>query len=175
MTNENPGLSKAKEAAIEFGGALAVPDFGESRGSNDTDFNDLHKLKGALAVRIGIELNRLNPHNLVKQKDLVLLATLVSNWEADPEPVIPITKPQTPFPIESLPPMIREAVIETLDYTQVPVGLACSSALGVAAASVQHLALVARDHQTIGPVSLYILSILKSGEWKSTILRKMWK
>ena len=66
MTNENPGLSKAKEAAIEFGGALAVPDFGESRGSNDTDFNDLHKLKGALAVRIGIELNRLNPHNLVK-------------------------------------------------------------------------------------------------------------
>ena len=175
MTNGNPGLSKAKEAAIEFGGALAVPDFGESRGSNDTDFNDLHQLKGAFAVRIGIELNRLNPQNLVKQKDLALLAHLVSNWEADPEPVIPITKPQTPFPIESLPPMIREAVIETLDYTQVPVGLACSSALGVAAASVQHLALVARDHQTIGPVSLYVLSILKSGERKSTILRKMWK
>jgi hypothetical protein len=34
---------------------------------------------------------------------------------------------------------------------------------------------VSRDHQTIGPVSLYVLSILKSGERKSTILRKMWK
>ena len=45
MTNGNPGLTKANEAAIEIGGALAVPDFGESRGSNDTDFNDLHRLK----------------------------------------------------------------------------------------------------------------------------------
>ena len=88
--------------------------------------------------------------------------------------MLTITKPQTPFPIESLPPMIREAVSETLDYTQVPTGLACSTALGVAAASVQHLALVARDHQTIGPVSLFVLSILRSGERKSTIFRKMW-
>jgi Uncharacterized protein conserved in bacteria len=139
MTNGNPGLSKAKEAAIKFGGALAVPDFGENRGSNDTDFNDLHQLKGPFAVKFGIELNRLNPQNLVKQTDLAILATLASNWEADPEPVIPITKPQTPFPIESLPPIIREAVKETLDYTQVPIGLACSTALGVAAAQCSTL------------------------------------
>ena len=62
--------------------------------------------------------------------------------------------------------MIQEAVIETLDYTQVPIGLACITALGVPAASVQHLDLVARDHQTIGPVSLFVLSILRSGERK---------
>ena len=55
-----------------------------------------------------------------------------------------------------------------------PIGLACSKALGVAAASLQHLALVAGDHQTIGPVSLFVLSILRSGERKSTIFRKMW-
>jgi hypothetical protein len=112
---------------------------------------------------------------LVKQTDLAVLATLAGNWEAEPEPVLPITKPQTPFPIESLPPIIQEAVTETLEYTKVPIGLACSTALGVAAASVQHLALVARDHQTIGPVSLYVLSILKSGERKSTIFRKLWQ
>ena len=40
---------------------------------------------------------------------------------------------------------------------------------------MQHLALVARDHQTKGPVSLFVLSILRSGERKSTIFRKMWK
>ena len=175
ITKGNPGLTKAREAALEIGAGLAAPDFGETRGSGETDFNDLHRVKGLEAVRAGVELNRLNPQDLVNETDVAVLATLASNWEAEPEPVLPITKPQTPFPIESLPPMIREAVIETLDYTQVPVGLACSSALGVAAASVQHLALVARDHQTIGPVSLYILSILKSGERKSTILRKMWK
>ena len=175
MTSGNPGLSKAKEAAIEIGVGLVVPDFGENRGSNETDFNDLHRLKGPYAVRVGIELNRLNPQDLVKQTDLAVLATLAGNWEAEPEPVLPITKPQTPFPIESLPPIIQEAVTETLEYTKVPIGLACSTALGVAATSVQHLALVARDHQTIGPVSLYVLSILKSGERKSTIFRKMWK
>ena len=114
--------------------------------------NDLHREKGLEAVRAGVELNRVNPQDLVNETDVAVLATLASNWEAEPEPVLPKTKPQTPFPIESLPPMILEAVSETLDYTQVPIGLACSTARGVAAASVQHLALVARDHQTIGPV-----------------------
>ena len=174
LTEGNPGLTKAREAALEIGAGLAVPDFGETRGSGETDFNDLHRARGLEAVRAGVELNRLNPQDLVNETDVAVLATLASNWEAEPEPVLPITKPQTPFPIESLPPMILEAVSETLDYTQVPIGLACSTALGVAAASVQHLALVARDHQTIGPVSLFVLSILRSGERKSTIFRKMW-
>ena len=79
MTSGNPGLSKAKEAAIEIGVGLVVPDFGENRGSNETDFNDLHRLKGPYAVRVGIELNRLNPQDLVKQTDLAVLATLAGN------------------------------------------------------------------------------------------------
>ena len=174
ITKGNPGLTKAREAALEIGAGLAVPDFGESRGNRETDFNDLHRVKGLDAVKTAVDINRLSPQGLVKEADVAVLATLASNWEAEPEPVLPISKSQTPFPIESLPTLIREAVIETLDYTQVPIGLACSTALGVAAASVQHLALVARDHQTIGPVSLFVLSILRSGERKSTIFRKMW-
>lgn len=174
FTKDNPGLTKAKEAALEIGAGLAVPDFGENQGSRETDFNDLHRLKGLDAVKTVVELNRLKSQDLLNETDAAVLATLASNWEADPEPVLQITKPQSTFPIESLPPIIRDAVTETLDYTQTPIGLVCSTALGVAAASVQHLALVARDHQTIGPVSLYILSILRSGERKSTIFRKMW-
>ena len=38
MTKDNPGLTKAREAALEIGAGLAVPDFGESRGSRETDF-----------------------------------------------------------------------------------------------------------------------------------------
>ena len=140
LTEGNPGLTKAREAALEIGAGMAVPDFGESRGSRETDFNDLHRVKGLDAVKTAVDINRLSPQGLVKEADVAVLATLASNWEAEPEPVLPITNPQTPFPIESLPPMILEAVSETLDYTQVPIGLACSTALGVAAASVQHLA-----------------------------------
>ena len=140
ITKGNPGLTKAREAALEIGAGLAAPDFGETRGSGETDFNDLHRVKGLDAVKTAVDINILSPVGLVKETDVAVLATLASNWEAEPEPVLPITKPQTPFPIESLPPMILEAVSETLDYTQVPIGLACSTALGVAAASVQHLA-----------------------------------
>ena len=85
---------------------MAVPDFVEIRGSGETDFNDLHRVKGLEAVRAGVELNRLNPQDLVNETDVAVLATLASYWEVEPEPVLPITKPQTPFPIESLPPMI---------------------------------------------------------------------
>ena len=145
LTEGNPGLTKAREAALEIGAGLAVPDFGESRGSRETDFNDLHRVKGLDAVKTAVDINRLSPKDLVNKTDVAVLATLASNWEADPEPVLPISSHSPPFPIESLPTLIREAVIETLDYTQVPIGLACSTALGVAAASVQHLALVARD------------------------------
>ncbi len=173
MTKGNPGLTKAREAALEIGAGLAVPDFGETRGSRETDFNDLHRVKGLDAVKTALDLNRLSPHGLVKEKDVAVLATLASNWEAEPEPVLPISKSQTPFPIESLPPIIRDAVIETLDYIQVPIGLACSTALGVASGSVQHLALVAKDSQTVGPLSLFVLNVLRSGERKSTIFRKM--
>ena len=51
MTKGNPGLTKAREAALEIGAGLAVPDFGESRGSRETDFNDLHQVKGLDALK----------------------------------------------------------------------------------------------------------------------------
>jgi phage/plasmid primase-like uncharacterized protein len=43
LTSGNPGLTKAKEAALAVGGYLAVPNFGDERMSNQTDFNDVHR------------------------------------------------------------------------------------------------------------------------------------
>jgi putative DNA primase/helicase len=55
MTAGNPGLSKAREAAQEVGGLLAVPDFGARRPEGATDFNDLRRHAGPAAVRACIE------------------------------------------------------------------------------------------------------------------------
>jgi putative DNA primase/helicase len=54
-TEGNPGLTKATEAAQAVGGLLAIPAFGESRASNDTDFNDMAARYGLAAVRARID------------------------------------------------------------------------------------------------------------------------
>jgi putative DNA primase/helicase len=45
----------AVEAERAIGGLLAFPDFGENRPEGATDFNDLHRLRGAEAVRACVE------------------------------------------------------------------------------------------------------------------------
>ena len=56
MTAGNPGLTKARAAALAVGGCLATPEFfGHDRGDRDSDFNDLHQLAGLAAVKAGIE------------------------------------------------------------------------------------------------------------------------
>ncbi|HVC36978.1 MAG TPA: toprim domain-containing protein, partial [Gammaproteobacteria bacterium] len=54
-TPGNPGLTKATEAALVVSGRVALPDFGADRPDGVTDFNDLHRLKGARAVQVCIE------------------------------------------------------------------------------------------------------------------------
>jgi putative DNA primase/helicase len=56
MTPGNPGLTKARTAALAVGGYLATPEFfGHDRQDKDTDFNDLHQLAGLGAVKAGID------------------------------------------------------------------------------------------------------------------------
>lgn len=49
-TDGNPGLSRAREAAVAVSGLLAIPHWSGDRGDG-TDFNDLHNLEGIDAVR----------------------------------------------------------------------------------------------------------------------------
>lgn len=53
-TEGNPGLTKAREAALAVGALLAVPDFGPDRAPSMTDFNDLSASHGPEAVRRAI-------------------------------------------------------------------------------------------------------------------------
>ncbi|WP_321929973.1 DUF3631 domain-containing protein [Paraburkholderia guartelaensis] len=54
-TQGNPGLTKAQAAARAVGGVVAVPDFGEDRADDASDFNDLQRHAGIAAVRERIE------------------------------------------------------------------------------------------------------------------------
>lgn len=75
--------------------------------------------------------------------------------------------PEAPYPLDHLPPLIRDAVAEVLESSQVPTSLAVVSALTCASLSVQHLADIERDSHLTGPISLFGLIIAESGERKS--------
>jgi len=54
LTPGNPGRTKGREAAEAVGGLVAAPVFGATRPAGASDFNDLHRLAGAKAVRAAI-------------------------------------------------------------------------------------------------------------------------
>ena len=67
FTEGNPGVTKAKDAAIAVGGYIAIPNFGDKRMSEHkhTDFNDLYKITGLENVKSQIDLAVK-----IKKKDL---------------------------------------------------------------------------------------------------------
>ncbi len=73
-----------------------------------------------------------------------------------------------PYPVSALPPLLRDAVVEAQSFVQSPAALVACSALSALSLAAQGLANVRRDHQLVGPVSLYILAVAESGERKST-------
>lgn len=75
--------------------------------------------------------------------------------------------PPCPFPLESLPPLLRDAVEAIVDQTQCQPAIAAGSVLAVASLAVQAHADVVLPHGQRVPASLYILTIAESGDRKS--------
>ena len=116
QTNGNPGMSKARSAAIAVGGDLAVPDFGDDRPGKATDFNDLHQIAGLEAVTRCIETATF------------LVASFPSNagdtgqldaWNA-PTPLPNELPPVQPFDSELLPVALRDWVMDIAHLMQCP-------------------------------------------------------
>jgi hypothetical protein len=87
-----------------------------------------------------------------------------------PEP-IPLTLSRDaarPYPVDALPAILRDAVLEYAEYGQQPLPLIASSALASTSLTVQGLADVARDAHLSGPSSLYSLVVAISGERKTS-------
>jgi len=160
----NPGYTQAQEAARRVGGWVAVPDFGAERPVDATDFNDLHRLRGLSSVLTCLEIATA-PTSPPGQSEAPL-AVANPEW-SDPET---LTAPgdSLPYPTDALPPLLRDAVLEAQAFVQAPVALVACSALSALSVAAQGLANVRRDHQLVGPVSLYLLAVAESGERKTT-------
>jgi hypothetical protein len=74
-----------------------------------------------------------------------------------------------PYPIDSLPPVLRNAVLEVQEATQAPLAMVACSAIAATSAACQALIDVRRDEQLKGPVSLFFVVLGESGERKSTV------
>jgi putative DNA primase/helicase len=150
-TDGNPGLTKAREAALAVGALLAIPDFGADRKPGMTDFNDLHLARGMEAVRACVEAAEI-PANAA--------------WP-DPQPLTAKFAPE-PYPLDALPDRIRAAVEEVQAFVKAPVPLVASSALAALSLACQAHVDVKRAEKLQGPVSLFLLTIADSGERKTT-------
>ncbi|OWK29244.1 YfjI family protein [Sphingomonas dokdonensis] len=91
------------------------------------------------------------------------------------EDLLPKPRPLTeervsaPYPLDALPPLVREAIQEVAGYVQAPIALIAASALTAISTAVQTRYSVRRDAALTGPATLYLLTVAESGERKSTV------
>ncbi|EJU2440201.1 DUF3987 domain-containing protein, partial [Escherichia coli] len=77
--------------------------------------------------------------------------------------------PENPYPIYALPPLVRNAIIETQKNTQAPLAMVATSALTAFSSACQNQIDVCRPGNLRGPVNLYSLILADSGERKTTV------
>jgi putative DNA primase/helicase len=167
-TDGNPGITAAKAAAQAVGALLAVPVFGADRPDKATDFNDLHQLQGADAVRQCFD-NAINPvaagagvQGVTAQFDLWPELVPLADDSGD-------CTPPKPFPFEALGEVLGSAAQAIAETVQAPDAMAGGSVLAAASLAVQHLADVRLPHGQVTPLSTYILSACDSGDRKSVV------
>lgn len=94
-----------------------------------------------------------------------------------PKPLLPDTAPPTPYPVDTLPAVMREAVKAIAEHEQVPEAIAGQCVIGAAT----HLAQTRANAWHPGgnpagsPCSLFMLSLFGSGEGKSSARRLAFK
>ena len=155
QTDGNPGVTNATAAAMAVGGLLAVPVFPADRPDKATDFNDLHQLAGADAVRACIDAARKCE-----------VAGLDSAWP-ELQPLIARVDPEE-YPIDALPDSVRCAVQEVAGFVKAPIPLIATSALAALSLAIQAHTDVERAVKLSGPCSLSLMAIACSGERKTT-------
>jgi putative DNA primase/helicase len=168
-TDGNPGVTRATEAARAVNGRVVLPVFGDNRPEQATDFNDLHQTQGLEAVRRCIEAGADHDPVLPASEPVASDPGSEVNppgWPA-PQPLTSKVEPE-PYPLDALPPTIRDAVEEVQAFVQAPVSLVASSALAAVSLATQAHNDIERTEKLSGPVGGYWLTIADSGERKST-------
>ena len=150
---------------------LANPD--KYEGLRTSDPEDHTYRGGAVAGIINVKRDRPNVYSFHSGIPLWLgddeTSKTFIEW-GDPVELVETEGEHSVFPVNSLPSIIRAAVVEVADNYQVSPALAAMSALSTASLSCQCLANVSRP--TVpkpSPISLYLLVKAESGERKSTV------
>jgi putative DNA primase/helicase len=160
-TANNPGLTKATEAAKAIDGLLALPNFAETRPEGATDFNDLARIQGPEAVRRCLE-TALSPRLRVEP-----VAAL------DVEPVSLDTPLLPALPVDSFPGWFRDMVTAVSESTETPIELAALQGIAVLSACIQRTFIIQVNPGYSEPLSLWTLTALESGNRKSTVMHTM--
>lgn len=171
-TPGNPGLTKATEAARAVGGYLSKPDFGNDRSDGATDFNDLHQIIGADAVRACIEAAAL-VESLPDSADVPQADTA---WP-DPVPLPDALPAVQAFDAELLPEALRGWVADIAHRMQCPPDFAAVGALVALSSLIGARAVVApkaRDDWRVVPV-LWGAIVGRPGVMKSPALSEVLK
>lgn len=158
----NPGMTKATAAAAAVGGLVAVPRFTGERPDKATDFNDLHQLHGADAVR--------------ECFDSPTTAQAADNWPI-PQRLPDALPAVEPFAPELLPDALREWVIDIAHRMQCPADFPAVGAIVATSSLIGARAVIhpkERDDWQVVP-NLWGVCIARPGAKKSPALAEALK
>ena len=168
-------LAMARQDRIEV--RIALPGEPDTK----TDWLDVLRADGTAAVRAGVEgaepfvqtdagkdKDQRQDHSAPDSK------TSPEPWP-DPLPLVPPAEEPRPYPIDALPPTLREACVAYQAFGQQPMALVACSALAAASLATQGLADVERVPGLVGPIGLSVLVVAQSGERKTSADKRMSK
>ena len=148
-TGENPGRTKATEAAKVIGGKLAIPVFPGNQAG--TDFNDLHQAEGLEAVKAQVKESRA--------------PTLEAfDW---PEPIPFDDFQPAPLPVEVFPSWAQDFILAASEHLQVAPCLLVANVLGAVATAISRKLAVEVKPGYREPLNLYILAPAPPAERKT--------
>ena len=162
-TAGNPGVQAATEAAQAVGGLIAMPQFGADRPEAAKDFNDLHQLLGAEAVRACLEAAAA-PH-----------AESEADAWPDPDPLAKALPDVQPFDLAMLPEGFRAWVSDISHRMQQPADFAAVGAIVCASALIGARAAIhpkQRDDWQVVPV-LWGALVGRASAQKSPVLKQI--
>jgi putative DNA primase/helicase len=90
-------------------------------------------------------------------------------------PLVPPAEEPRPYPINALPPTLRDACIAYQAFGQQPMALIAGSGLAAVSLATQGLADVERAPDLSGPIGLSVLVVAQSGERKTSADKRMSK
>lgn len=125
---------------------------------------------GGITLGTLYDMTRKAHDEELKSVDISGLLKRLNSTTAWPQPE-PIGQEveSTAYPLNALPPIIRDAVMEVQQFVKAPVAMVACSAMATVSLACQARNDVERARGLTGPVGLYLLTVADSGERKSTL------